>query len=276
MHHSPSSDLPLLLLTPEQCRHSTAVQRRLAELNLSVSVVMGTLCVLTTPFWGALSDRIGRKPVIAVNVMSFFLGVAVLIGVLSHPETVPYQWVILAAAVEGLFAGMGGGQSIMAAYIGDCTDPGSRAGTFSLMMGILFGGIAAGPAISSFLISRFGNALVPFYACVGLHGFQALFTVFILPESLAKDKQKEARKLRKVKQAEKHKKDKEDSERLNTDGSSMSTKLLVRTRKTLRPLTGIFAPLALLGPREKSTGGLDWSLPMVSLGSGLYSMVMVS
>lgn len=117
----PNSDmddlLPILLLTPEQCRHSTAVQKKVATLNLTNSFIMGTLCIVTAPWWGALSDRIGRKWCISLNTLSIALGDLVLLVVLSNPKKISYWWVLLCPAVEGIFAGMGGGQSIMSAYV---------------------------------------------------------------------------------------------------------------------------------------------------------------
>lgn len=115
--HSPLELPTLLLKTPAECRHSPAVQRRLSELNLAISLTMGLLCMLTTTFWGALSDRIGRRIPIALNMLSFFLGDLVLIVVLSYPTRISYWWLILYSACEGLFAGMAGGQSIMSAYV---------------------------------------------------------------------------------------------------------------------------------------------------------------
>ena len=110
-------DMPILLLTPEQCRHSIPVQQRLAELNLLLQVIMGVSCMLTTPFWAALSDRIGRKPVIALNAASFVAGDLILVIVLSNPGKIPYLWLLTYPALEGLVAGMAGGQSVMSAYV---------------------------------------------------------------------------------------------------------------------------------------------------------------
>ena len=114
---SSPADLPIFLLNPDQCRQSPTVQRHLAELNLFLQIIMGILCILTTPFWGALSDRIGRKTVLVLNMLSFVLGDVILITVISFPSQIPYFWLLLYPAFEGLFAGLGGGQAIMSAYV---------------------------------------------------------------------------------------------------------------------------------------------------------------
>lgn len=108
----------ILFASPEQCRHSPHVQKKVAQLNMFLQVIMGVLCTLTTPFWGAMADKHGRKFPIAMNVFSFLLGDAVLIIVLKNPEKIHYLWLLLLAVFEGIFAGMVGGQSIMSAYVG--------------------------------------------------------------------------------------------------------------------------------------------------------------
>lgn len=117
----PDSDrqelLPILLLTPEQCRHSTLVQQKVSQLNLCIQVMMGTLCIVTAPYWGALSDRIGRKFCISINAISIAMGDLILLVVLSFPKKISYWWILSCPFLEGLFAGMGGGQSIMGAYV---------------------------------------------------------------------------------------------------------------------------------------------------------------
>lgn len=268
-------DMPVLLLTPEQCRHSIPVQQRLAELNLILQVVMGVSCILTTPFWSALSDRIGRKMPIALNTASFVAGDVVLIVVLSNPGTVPYLWLVLFPALEGLAAGMAGGQSIMSAYIADCTAHGSRAGVFANLVAIIFIGVAVAPAISSFLIQKDGNLLVPFYTCLALHAFQALFAAVVLPESLDKAKQLEARQRRRDRKKKAAEAAEEEVRSAEAQGLGLGSKVWARTKRALRPVTAIFEPILLLGPLPKPGGGLDWSLPAVAGAGAFYYMIMV-
>lgn len=263
----------LLLLTPEQCRHSTIVNRRLATLTLMFQVIMGVLCVLTSQYWGSLSDRIGRKRTMAINVLSFAMGDIVLLVVLSNPQKFSYFWLLLAPAIEGIFGGFGGGQAIFSAYISDCTSPGSRAGIFSLLMGILFGGIAVGPAISSFLIQATGKLLAPFWAVAIVHGLQALYCALILPESLSERKQRDARKRREEKQQEQQGKFQEEAWKAQREGYGTGKRAALALKRVSSPLAGVFAPIALLGPRQTSQGTWDWSLPMVALASAFYSML---
>ncbi len=163
----------------------------------------------------------------------------------------------------------------MSAYIGDCTDAGSRAGTFSLMMGLMFGGIAVAPAISSFLVAKTGNLLVPFYICLGIHSAQTLYAGLLIPESLGRKEQQEARRLRKERKANDASKAEEEAREALNQEHGWEKAIWVRVKRFFKPVVAIFAPIALLGPRQKAGGGRDWSLPMVALSSALYGMLMV-
>lgn len=296
--HMPQFPTDILLATPEQCRRSPVVQARLSELNLLLQLAMGSECInptfvphpraeyrknpstivtvcvaITTPIWGEMSDRVGRKWIITLNQTSFALGIGIMLLVLSNPDTIPYQWLLVYPLAEGIFGGMGGGQSIMGAYIADCTPAGSRAALFSLMTGLLYGGIAAGPAIASFLIQRTGSNLVPFYAAFGLYIVQTLILMVFMPESLPADRKAEAIRLYKIRRAQ----DAEKAEQLARERKQGSTtaKILLPLRLVTQPIRDVLAPLAMLGPRQTAYG-LDWSLPCVALASAIYTMLMVS
>ena len=183
-----------LFRTADDCRTSIPAQQTLAHINLSLAVTTGLLSLLTIPLWGALSDRRGRRLSLLLNVLSFILSDAVYIIVFAHPGRVSYRLIVVAAAVEGLFGGMGASQALSSAYIGDSVPSGPRAVIFSLMTALLFGGIAVGPVLSALLIDVTANILAPFLACLVMHSVQALLLGAFLPESLPKERQIETRK----------------------------------------------------------------------------------
>jgi DHA1 family tetracycline resistance protein-like MFS transporter len=97
---------------------------------------------LFSPFWGALSDRIGRRPVLMIgltgNTLAFFV-----LGISNS------LWMALAAR---LFAGMvNANMSVTRAYIGDVSkrhEIARRQG----MLGVAFGvGFSIGPALGGLL-----------------------------------------------------------------------------------------------------------------------------
>ncbi len=121
------------------------------------------LCSLvSSPFWGNLSDRIGRKGVLVAAQVFAFLGFTLLASGTA-------LWtVFVARGIEGLG---GGGLGITQAYVPDVTTPQQRARAFGLI-GATFGlGFLIGPALAGVLV-RFGYH-VPFAVAAAL----ALLTV---------------------------------------------------------------------------------------------------
>ncbi len=132
-----------------------------------------------SPIIGALSDKFGRRPVLLFSL--FGLGI-------------DYIFMAFAPSIAWLFlgriiAGIGGASFTTAtAYIADISEPSKRAQNFGLV-GAAFGiGFIIGPVIGG-VFSHWG-ARVPFIiaACFSLLNF--LYGLFVVPESLAKDKRR--------------------------------------------------------------------------------------
>jgi multidrug resistance protein len=143
--------------------------------GLTVGLLMTSFSLmqfLFAPFWGRLSDRIGRRPVI-------------LIGLLG--SAVSYLLFGLATSLTLLFAariaaGIAGANIPTAqAYMADVTTPENRAKGMGLV-GAAFGlGFIFGPAIGGFL-SQWGYQAPSFFAsALSMGNFAAAW--FLLPES---------------------------------------------------------------------------------------------
>lgn len=144
------------------------------------------------------------------------------------------------------------------------------------MIGVVFGGIAVGPAIGSLTIQATGNALAPFYVALVVHFLQTLVTIFIMPESLSKDKQADARQAYNDNKVKKQELAREDAWIAQREGYGRPRRVWIAIKAIFRPVLSIFAPLALLGPTPKTGGGWDWSLPVLAVTTGFYTMMMVS
>ena len=128
--------------------------------------------LVSSPFWGGLSDRIGRKGVLIAAQVAGLLGFS-LLAVGTALWTV-----FVARAIEGLG---GGGLGVTQAYITDVTTPANRARAFGLL-GATFGlGFLIGPAMAGVLV-RFGYA-VPFGVAAALQLLTVVLTLVLLPES---------------------------------------------------------------------------------------------
>lgn len=132
-----------------------------------------------SPVLGNLSDRFGRRPVLLLS----------LVGL-----TADYLMMGLAPVVAFLYIGRvlsgisGAAVATATAYIADITPPDKRAQRFGLI-GAAFGlGFIIGPVIGGEL-GEFGPR-VPFFAAAGLAFANFLFGLFVLPESLPKDRRR--------------------------------------------------------------------------------------
>jgi hypothetical protein len=144
------------------------------------------------------------------------------------------------------------------------------------MMGVVFGGIAIGPAIGSFTIQISNNPIMPFYAAFVVHSIQTLISMFIMPESLSKEKQYNARRVHAEKKEQNAEAVREAKWTAEREGYGFLKRVGIALKAWCRPVVNVFAPLALLGPTKKADGSQDWSLPVLCLTTGFYSMMMVS
>ncbi|HJU26035.1 MAG TPA: TCR/Tet family MFS transporter [Rhodanobacteraceae bacterium] len=130
-----------------------------------------------SPIQGTLSDRYGRRTVILIS--SLGLGLDFIVMALA-----PVLWLLfLGRAISGMCAAS---FSTANAYIADITPREKRAAAFGLL-GAAFGiGFIVGPALGGFL-GHFWIRL-PFWVAAGLSLVNFCYGLFVLPESLPKDR----------------------------------------------------------------------------------------
>jgi len=136
--------------------------------------------LLFCPFWGRLSDHVGRRPILLTSLLASCVGY--LIWGWSHSLTSLF--------VARLVAGAGNANiSVAQAYVADVTTPENRAKGMGLI-GAAFGlGFVLGPAIGGFCISRVGASAVDLsglqtigFVAAGLSLLDLILTFFMLPE----------------------------------------------------------------------------------------------
>jgi DHA1 family tetracycline resistance protein-like MFS transporter len=127
------------------------------------------------PILGSLSDRIGRKPVLAVSLFGTAVASAIL-GLAASLEGA--LWLLFAArAIDGI---TGANISTAQAYIADVTPPEKRARGMALI-GMAFGvGFILGPAIGGILADV--DISLPFYTVSGLALINSILVMARLPE----------------------------------------------------------------------------------------------
>lgn len=130
--------------------------------------------LVATPYLGALSDRIGRRPVLIVSQV----GTVVSFILLGLANSLPLLF--FARILDGL---SGGNISTAQAYISDISAEKDRARAYGLI-GAAFGlGFILGPALGG-VLSRGNNYHLPAYVAAGISFVSLLLTIFVLPESL--------------------------------------------------------------------------------------------
>ncbi|MCJ1295624.1 hypothetical protein MMC34_007187 [Xylographa carneopallida] len=169
------------------------VQALVANFTLYAALISGSLAAITSPKLGALSDRYGRNKVIAFTTCGMLFSEIITIITATHPETFSYYWLLLGFALDGLCGSFIAAMAITNAYAADCTEPSKRSVAFARFQGCLFTGIAIGPVIAGYIVKRTGDILSIFYIALGAHVFFLIFILFIVPESLTKERQLTAR-----------------------------------------------------------------------------------
>ncbi|MBK7241495.1 MAG: MFS transporter [Flavobacteriales bacterium] len=142
-----------------------------------VGMIMAVYALMNfvfSPFWGSLSDRHGRRPVIAGTVFITAMGFLLL----ANAHT------LLVLVLARMLAGIGSANiATSQAYITDVTEPQNRAKALG-MIGAAFGlGFIFGPPVGGYIKAHFGMDAVGYAAmCLSLINF-VLILIF-LPESL--------------------------------------------------------------------------------------------
>ncbi|HEY6484693.1 MAG TPA: MFS transporter [Steroidobacteraceae bacterium] len=145
-----------------------------------ITPVMGTysLCqLIAAPFWGRLSDRYGRRPIL----MSSLAGACISYLILGFADSI--WWLLLSRALGGFMAG---NISAAFAYASDVSEPHKRAGALGLIGAAIGIGFTVGPAVGGVLAGdnlTTANFLRPASVSACLSVLAILLVAFMLPES---------------------------------------------------------------------------------------------
>src|ERR1700733_14246537 len=130
-----------------------------------------------SPVQGSLSDHFGRRPVILISCAG--LGLDFILMALA-PNL---WWLLVGRVISGITAAS---FSTAGAYISDVTPPEKRAAAFGII-GAAFGiGFILGPTLGGILGAI--SPRLPFWAAAAMALMNAFWGLFVLPESLPRDR----------------------------------------------------------------------------------------
>ncbi|MBI2018888.1 MFS transporter [Candidatus Daviesbacteria bacterium] len=128
------------------------------------------------PFWGRLSDRFGRKPIILLAL------IGVSLAFLSFALANNLLWLFISRFLQGVFSSAT--FTSASAYVADVTGRNDRIKGMSRLGASVALGFIFGPAIGGTLSSV--NHQMPFFAASALAFLNFILVLAFLPESLSK------------------------------------------------------------------------------------------
>ena len=143
--------------------------------GLYIGMIFGSFSLWRTfflPYFGRLSDRKGRKPLIVPALLAYAV---ISLGFIAFKD-------INALIVLRFFQGIASAMlmPIIQAYIGDITPPGNEGFSMGLFNMSMFCGLSIGPFLGGVIHDRFG--LHTSFACMGLLALIGFFlSLFLLP-----------------------------------------------------------------------------------------------
>lgn len=154
------------------------------ELTINaLSAMTALISAMTAPIWGRVSDRVGRRRVIAIGLAGYCVGLLLfaLAAELGHVGLLTgvglYLGLVLSRVVYACIMSAVGPAS--AAYMADITSPAQRAAGVGRLNSASQVGVIMGPALVFF---AFISLLAPIYLLASLMGVMAIVIWRFLPE----------------------------------------------------------------------------------------------
>jgi DHA1 family tetracycline resistance protein-like MFS transporter len=137
-----------------------------------LTALYGLMQFIFAPVLGALSDNLGRRPVLLMSLAGTVINYVIM-------AFAPQLWMLfLGRAIAGLTSA---NAAVAAAYITDISSEDKRARRFGLLNAVFGSGFIIGPVLGG-LLGDYGLRL-PFIAAAILNACNLLLALFILPES---------------------------------------------------------------------------------------------
>ncbi len=135
---------------------------------MSTYALMQLICA---PVWGRLSDRHGRKPILAIGVSGYAL------SLLFFGLATEFWMLFLARTLSGVLSSAT--MPTAMAYIADCLPEEERGGGMGQLGAAMGVGVVIGPVLGGYLSTR--SLALPFFVGSGLAALAFVFVIVALP-----------------------------------------------------------------------------------------------
>jgi DHA1 family tetracycline resistance protein-like MFS transporter len=151
--------------------------KRAAEFFGLFGMVWALMQFVFSPVMGALSDRFGRRPVLLLSMLG--LGLDYVLMALAPT----LGWLFVGRVISGITSAS---FTTAAAYIADVTPVHKRAAGFGMLSAAFGLGFVLGPAFGGVLGEI--DPRLPFWVAAGFTLLNATYGMFVLPESLPRER----------------------------------------------------------------------------------------
>jgi DHA1 family tetracycline resistance protein-like MFS transporter len=135
------------------------------------------MSLIFAPIFGNLSDRFGRRPILLISMF----GLAFDYVIMALAPSI--AWLFIGRVISGITASSG---SAAGAYVADISTEEDRARNFGRFQAAANAGILLGPALGGFVGAW--NPRAPFWVAAALAFANGLYGLFIVPESLSRER----------------------------------------------------------------------------------------
>lgn len=149
-----------------------------------MTTLTAILSVFIVPYLASWSDRIGRRPILLWTMTCGILSLMITITCCTFPNQVNYKLFLVSAVLDGIGGSMGSMVVLCTSYTSDTIKEQFRAGALSILDACMFGGIAVGPLVGSFILSYTDHNLLGLFSfSMACQVFAILLMIFVVKES---------------------------------------------------------------------------------------------
>ena len=149
------------------------------------NMIMALTGLLIVPKLTGLTDRFGRKPLLILAGITYFIGDIGMTLSAAYPARADISWLYLCTFIKSICGSFFMIQLIFATYITDLTRPEERTEVLGFLDASLYGAMCFGPGLGSVVLRQVGSISKLFSMCLGLDAL-FLLAVLCLKESRSK------------------------------------------------------------------------------------------